>query len=353
MLPAVSSSPSDAGFGAIPESAPHDAVWLAWPYLEWGPYLADAQAELVAYAAALADVGGEAVRMLVATKEMRARAEAALGDTPITLVDGPYGDIWTRDTGPTFLRGPEGELGAACFAWNGWGGKYLYDDDRRVGSLLAQSAGAREFDSALIVEGGAVELDGFGSCLTTRHCLLNDNRNPGLSEAEVTDELERMFGASNVLWLDGEGLKNDHTDCHVDTLARFIGRGRVVCMEPAADDPNAAELESVRSALGDMRDARGERFDVTTIPSPGRVERDDGLLMPASYANFFVANRAVFVPTYGVNADEAAVDAIGLLFPGRVAVGIDARAILTGGGALHCITRELPQSRSVPEGGDE
>jgi len=335
---------------AIAESAPHAAVWLAWPYLEWGRYLAAAQTELAAFADALSTRGGERVRMLVATDALRAEATAALGDASVELVDHPYGDIWMRDIAPTFVRLGTGELGAVCFAWNGWGGKYLYEHDSGVAAALAALVGVQVISlSPMVSEGGALELDGAGSCLTTRDCLLNPNRNPMMDEATASEELRRVLGVSNVHWLDGT-LANDHTDGHIDTLARFVSEGTVACMEPEADDPNRDTLREIRKCLSAMRDASGRRLEVVTIPSPGRVEDDDGTVMPANYTNFYIANDAVFVPTYDVPADERAVEAIGRLYPGREAIGIAAKNILTGGGALHCITREQPTRATKDEG---
>jgi len=327
---------------AIPETDPHEAVWLAWPYLEWGSYLGAAQSEVAAFATRLATHGGERVRMLVANDALGAEAVAALQGAPVELVDASYGDIWTRDTGPIFVRLESGDLAAVCFAWNGWGGKYLYEDDAGVAAAVAAHVGVQVISlSPMVAEGGAFELDGAGTCLTTRDCLLNPNRNPGMDEAKAEAELERMLGVSAVLWLDG-ALGNDHTDGHIDTLARFVAESTVLCMEPDVGDPNHDTLLGVRSSLGSMRDARGRRLEVVTIPSPGRVESDDGTVMPASYVNYYVANQAVFVPTYGAANDERAVDAVGRLYPGREAIGIGAKGILTGGGALHCITREQP-----------
>jgi agmatine deiminase len=285
--------------------------------------------------------------MLVASPALFSQAKAALGDAPVTLVDTiPYGDIWLRDTGPIFLRNEAGALDALCYTWNGWGEKYLYDHDPAVSVAVAEYVGAEAFRSDLIAEGGGLEVDGAGTCLTTRDCRQNPNRNPNLSEDEITRELIRTLGVTHVLWLDG-ALANDHTDGHIDTLARFVDVGRVACMEPTADDPNRDTLRAIHEALKGMKNARGQRLDVVTIPSAGRVENLDGAVMPASYANYYVANDAVFVPTYGVSADDAAVEAIGALYPTREAVGIPARAILTGGGALHCISREQPKEETT------
>jgi len=255
----------------------------------------------------------------------------------------PVGDIWLRDTAPIFVKDEQGALRAACFGFNGWGRKYLLPGDDRVAGRVAARSGLPRTDHAWVLEGGSVEVDGEGTLLTTRQCLLNPNRNPGLDTAEIEAALADGLGAEKVLWLD-EGLINDHTDGHIDTLARFAAPGVVVCME-ARDgaDPNAAVLDRLATDLATMTDARGRTLQVVRIPSPGLVLDGEGEVMPASYVNFYIGNRSVVVPTYGTAYDEAAVDALAPLFPGRRVVGRSARAILSGGGAFHCITQQQPE----------
>jgi agmatine deiminase len=194
-----------------------------------------------------------------------------------------------------------------------------------------------------VLEGGSVDVDGEGTVLTTRQCLLNENRNPGMDQAAIERGLVEALGVSAVLWL-GDGLLNDHTDGHVDTVARFVAPGVVVAMEPAtAGDPNRDTLLRLLAELRSLRDAAGRRLTVETLPSPGAILDEEGQVMPASYVNFYIANHAVVVPTYGSPADEVAVARIGALFPGRRTSGVDARAILSGGGAFHCITQQVPR----------
>ncbi len=196
----------------------------------------------------------------------------------------------------------------------------------------------------MVLEGGAIEVDGEGTLLTTRQCLLEPSRNPGMGEAEIERALVEQLGARRVLWLE-RGLANDHTDGHIDNLARFVAPGRVVCMEPGGpDDPNADVLREIARDLSAMRDAAGRRLDIVRIPSPGRIETIHGDLAPASYMNFLIGNRAVLIPVFGAPNDAEAVESIAGLFPGRVIVAIDARAAMVGGGALHCMSREQPAS---------
>jgi agmatine deiminase len=319
-----------------PEWAPHRFVWIGFPSHAdlWEDDLEPARAEVAAFARAVhADGAGEDVR-LVAADPASARAAAELAPFA-TIVQEPFGDIWLRDTGPIILKGGGGRS-AASFRFNGWGGKYDLEGDDTVGLRLAETLGCDARRHDWILEGGAIDVDGTGLLVTTEQCLLNPNRNPGLSKADVEARLRADLGVDRVLWL-GDGLLNDHTDGHVDNLARFVGANRLAIPVAAGDDdPNAAVYADAR--------ARAEAFgvEVVPIPSPGRVERV-GEIIPASYMNFYIGNAAVVVPVYGARNDEATVKAVGALFPGREAVGLRADHILTGGGSFHCISQQVPE----------
>ena len=319
-----------------PEWAPHEAMWLGFPsHAElWEADLEPARAEVIALAEGLhAGGAGEEVRLVAADAEAAAAARLAAGGR-FRVVVAPFGDIWLRDTGPIVL-GSGANRHARTFAFNGWGGKYELEGDESIGRDLAASARLPVDGRDWVLEGGAIDGDGTGLVVTTEQCLLNPNRNPGLDRVEVEARLAADLGFDRVLWL-GEGLRNDHTDGHVDNLARFVGEGRLAISEATdADDPNRAAYEDAR--------ARAEKFglQVVPLPSPGRVQRA-GELIPASYMNFLIGNAAVVVPVYGAANDEAAVGAIGALFPGRRAVGLRADHILTGGGSFHCISQQLP-----------
>ena len=319
----------------------HDACWLAWPHHEdWRAHLERARAEVAILAREIA-AGGERVELLFNTEALRAEAAEALKGIPHRAHVVRYGDIWLRDTGPIFVFDDAGQLGASIFVFNGWGEKYIYDGDTSVGGEVANLAGVEARRHSFVLEGGAIEVDGEGTCITTRQCQLSRNRNGDAGEDQVDRWLAEALGAERVLWLD-EGLANDHTDGHIDTLVRFVAPGVVVCMEPSgADDPNRDVLLKIRQMLGTMRDARGRKLEIMTMPSPGRVE-ESGELLPASYANFYIANEAVIVPTYGSRWDDAALAALEPLFAGRRVVGASARSIVTGGGAFHCITQQQP-----------
>jgi len=334
-------TPRALGYRMPAEWERHSGCWVAWPSHEelWQDALAPVRDSFVSLCRGIAD-GGESLDVLVLDEASQAVAADELMGLSCYFHKIPFGDIWLRDTAPIFVKGPKG-VAAVSFAFNGWGGKYLLEGDSELSERVALASGMPRFRFPFVLEGGAIEVDGLGTCLTTRQCLLNSNRTPGASEADVEEALRETLGVTTVLWLN-EGLRNDHTDGHVDTLARFVAPGVVVCMEPAPDDPNAAALEQIRRDLQSFRDASGKRLEVIGIPSPGRVEDPEGRLMPASYVNFYVANATVIVPTYGVLGDDEAVKAIGFLYPGRRTIGVPARQLLEGGGAFHCITQQQP-----------
>jgi agmatine deiminase len=319
-----------------PEWAPHDWVWIGFPSHAdlWETDLAPAQEEVAAFAAAVhADGAGEEVRLVAADP---AAAQRAAELAPFaTVVREPFGDIWLRDTGPIVLGTGDGRT-ARSFRFNGWGGKYELEGDDTIGLRLARTAGMEALPCLWILEGGAIDVDGTGLAATTEQCLLNPNRNAGMSREEVEARLRADLGIGRLLWL-GEGLANDHTDGHVDNLARFVGGGLLAIPAAAgSNDPNAGVYEDAR------RRAEAFGLEVATVPSPGRVLRD-GEVVPASYMNFYVGNAAVVVPLYGAANDAAAVEAIGALFPGRRAIGLRADHVLTGGGSFHCISQQVPR----------
>lgn len=320
-----------------PEWAHHEWVWIGFPSHGdlWLEDLEAAQEEVAAFARAVhADGNGEEVRLVAADPKAVARAQELAGPD-ITVIEEIFGDIWLRDTGPIILKSGEERL-PASFRFNGWGGKYDLEGDNTIGLRLADTMDAEARRHDWILEGGAIDVDGTGLAVTTEQCLLNPNRNPGFSKEEIEAPLKSDLGLDRILWL-GDGLLNDHTDGHVDNLARFVGEGRIAIPVAANDeDPNAGVYADAK--------ARAEAFglEVVPIPSPGKVEVD-GEIIPASYMNFYIGNAAVVVPVYGQPNDDAAVKAIGALFPGRKAVGFRADHILTGGGSFHCISQQVPE----------
>ena len=317
-----------------PEWHPQRWLWVGFPHMaeEWPGFLGRAQEQIAAFASAVADSGQE-VRLIVRDEANRARA-AALCSAKVTLEVRRYGDVWLRDTGPLVVE-RDGRVQGQRFGFNGWGGKYLMDGDQEIGAELAESAGLRVSTADWVLEGGALDCDGTGLVVTTKQCLLNPNRNPQLSRAQIEARLHRDLGFDRVLWL-GDGLINDHTDGHVDNLARFVAPGVLALPRgTGADDPNAAIYADAKS--------RAEAFGVQVreVPSPGRVE-PDGRIEPASYMNFAVTSKLVVVPIYGSVHDGDGVAAIAELFPDRDVVGIIADAVLAGGGSFHCASQQMP-----------
>jgi agmatine deiminase len=328
------------------EWGPHEATWVAWPSHGdlWQENLEPARAAFVRLVSSVA--AGERAEVLVPDAASEALAKAALPREGVRFHRMPFGDIWLRDTAPLFVLGDAGQKACVRFSFNGWGGKYVLEHDDEVAARIAAEHGCPTFAMPFVLEGGAVDVDGEGTVLTTRQCLLRGKRNEGMSEEQVERGLCDALGCHKVLWLD-QGLENDHTDGHIDTLARFVQPGLVVAMEPrASGDPNEAVLRAILRELGTLRDVFGRRLEVVTVPSPGRITDPEGRVMPASYVNFYLANACVVVPTYGSQFDDQAVDRIGGLFPSRRVVPVDARAVLTGGGAFHCITQQEPQARA-------
>ena len=322
-----------------PEWHPQDWLWIGFPHDsdEWPGFLEAAQEQIAAFANAVAESGQE-VRLIVRDEANEARARS-LVSAKVTLERRVYGDVWLRDTGPLVVADRAGNRRARRFGFNGWGGKYVMDGDQTIGAELARDAGLAIDTADWILEGGALDTDGTGLVATTEQCLLNPNRNSALSRTDLEARLSRDLGFDRVLWL-GDGLINDHTDGHVDNLARFVAPN-VLALPRAtgADDPNAAIYADAK--------ARAEAFGVTVreVPSPGRVESaidTGGRIEPASYMNFAITTKLVVVPTYGTVHDADGVAAIAELFPDRETVGILADAVLAGGGSFHCSSQQMP-----------
>ncbi len=286
--------------------------------------------EVAAFARAVHAGGkGERVLLVAATEEAAIAARELAGDAAQVVVE-PFGDIWLRDTAAIVT----GDGHARDFRFNGWGGKYDLPGDDDIGLRLAERRHIRTETCDWILEGGAIDGDGTGLVVTTEQCLLNPNRNPGLSRTEIEARLAEDLGYSAVIWL-GDGLMHDHTDGHVDNLARFVAPGRLAIPEPDDNDPNWLVYQHA------ARDAARHDVEIVRLPSPGRVLRDEEIV-PASYMNFYIGNAAVVVPQYGATNDALAVAAIQALFPDRHVVGLHADAILTGGGSFHCISQQIP-----------
>jgi agmatine deiminase len=344
--------PAAAGYRWPAEWEPHRATWLSWPHNpETWPgagRLARVESAFVRMVEALAE--GERVAINVADDAMEDRVRGLLRgagadiEAAAEFHHNPTDDAWVRDHGPLFLvreGGPRRERALLDFRFDAWGGKYPpWDRDDAVPSRIARATGLRRFAVDEVLEGGAIDGDGAGTVLTTESCLLHPNRG-GRTRAEAEALLQRTVGARRVLWL-GDGIEGDDTDGHVDDITRFVAPGRVVtAVESDARDPNHARLAANRRRLATQRDAAGRALEVIELPMPAPVWSDEGRC-PASYANFYVANRAVLMPVFEDPADERARAVLADCFPGRRIECIPARDLVVGLGAVHCLTQQEP-----------
>ncbi|MGB4058094.1 MAG: agmatine deiminase family protein [Alphaproteobacteria bacterium] len=324
-----------------PEWAAHKVMWVGFPSDPelWLEDLAPAQEEAAAMANLIAE--GELVRVLACGDAAVASAKKLLGKNT-EVIPAEFGDIWLRDTGPIWAANAEGPV-ALRFRVNGWGGKYDFPADRVIGDFVAKKSGTpiKSFD--LVLEGGSLENDGEGTIMTTRECLLNPNRNPGLNQTQIEAILKEAFGAGKILWLE-DGLLNDHTDGHIDNIARFVAPGKVLCQSPAGkDDPNTDVLNKIAADLEKMTDARGRKLTVIRAPSPGLVMGFEDEPLAASHMNFIIGNKTIAVPTYGTDSADAAVAVIQKIYPNHKVVGLPSYSILAnGGGSFHCMTQQEP-----------
>ena len=271
-------------------------------------------------------------------------AEEAWADA-LEILRVPTNDAWVRDYGPLVAFGAGGKREAIVWRFDSWGGKYPpWDADERAAAALARAAGLEVVETGIVLEGGSIDVDGCGTLLTTESCLLRASRNPDLDRDAIEAALERYLGAGRVLWL-GDGIEGDDTDGHIDDLTRFVRPGTVVtAIETEPNDANYRALRENRDRLQGMTAADGARLEVVELPMPEPV-RAGGMRCPASYANFYVGNRLVLVPTYGSSRDAVALEILADLFPGREVVGIDCRDVVLGLGALHCVLLPLPAAR--------
>lgn len=348
-------TPRERGFRMPAEWEPQRAVWLAWsdiPELWPGNFPGVEQT----YARLLAELTqSETVRLLVRSEETRRRASdlvASLGGKidRLEFFDIPYDDCWMRDNGPIFLTHPTGEKIIVDWGFNGWGGKYgPCDQDDLVPRRVAAKLGLEWYEQKIILEGGSIETNGKGLLMTSKQCLLNPNRNGEQSCQDIEPTLLDYFGAEGVVWLN-QGLCADHTDGHIDNIARFVAEDHVVAV--AADQPDHPDHVSTQENLDILRSARtldGLTLRVTTLPLPEPIEID-GEGMSPSHANFILGNGVVIMPTYDLGTDDEALAILRNVFPKHRVVGLPSIDILRGGGSLHCISQQEPAVSSDKRG---
>ena len=334
--------PTETHYTMPPEWAPHSRCWMAWPCRAeaWGPHLDQARRAYAEVARAIAQF--EPVTM-IARPDLTAQASLYCG-AGISTLPLAQDDSWTRDTGPVFVKDEAGRLAGLDFRFNGWGEAYGdHAQDALMARRVLEHTQALRVASDMVCEGGAIHVDGEGTCLVCTPSILDPKRNPGLTVPEAEAELRRCLGVTKVIWLPG-GLRDDETGGHVDNVACFVRPGLVLALAGGGrDDPDDEALSHNLETLRDVRDAQGRALEVLTVPQAKTRLRHDGTRLSLSYVNLYLANGAVLMPAFDDAADKAAFKVIAAAFPDRQVIQIDALEIVQGGGGIHCITLQQPR----------
>lgn len=327
----------------------HRATWLSWPHnLEtWPTQLEEVRKVWIQMICVLAP--HERVYVLVndepTERDVAARlAKAGAVMANVALVKISTVDVWMRDYGPTFVtRRADDPLAFNDWIFNGWGKYKSYEEDDRVAREIAALLKVRVFEHNVVLEGGSIEVNGAGTCLTTEQCLLNKNRNPQLNRAAIEELLKNSLGVTHIIWV-GEGIVGDDTDGHIDDIARFVDPTTVVCaVEANPRDENYRFLQDNYQRLRAAMDQHGAKLSIVTLPCPRPVYYD-GARLPASYANFYIANNVVLVPVFDDPNDAEALGVLQELFPTRKVVGLHCNEVVAGLGAIHCVTQQEPDA---------
>lgn len=343
-------TPKKLGYYFPAEFAPHRATWLSWPHKEasWPGKINDIYPYYVQFIKAVSE--GEQVNINVNDESMKSFATLCLetGGVDLQKVSffiHPTNDAWCRDHGPAFLINPKAAQKKVIIDWgyNAWGDKYPpYDLDDIIPTLIGNALNIPVFTPGIVMEGGSVEFNGAGTLLTSTACLLNPNRNPALNQQQIEDYLRHYYGVEQILWV-SEGIVGDDTDGHIDDTVRFVNEDTVLTVvEENKSDENYALLQTNLRELKQMRLLNGKQLNIVELPMPDVVIYEDQRL-PASYANFYIANAAVVVPTYQCAQDERALQLIQSCFPNRKVVGIDSTDIIWGLGSFHCLSQQEPE----------
>jgi agmatine deiminase len=357
------STPTADGFRMPGEFEPHDGCWMIWPERtdNWRLGAKPAQAAFAAVATAIAV--SEPVTMAVS--DVQFENCRALLPPEVRVVEVSSDDAWMRDCGPTFVIDGDGERRGVDWRFNAWGGTegglyFPWDSDDRVAAKVLEIEGADRYRAPIVLEGGAIHVDGEGTVLSTEECLLNPNRNPELSKEQIERALFDYLGAGKMIWL-GAGVFEDETDGHVDNIACFARPGVVLLTwSEDEDDPQHAISRDARERLQAATDAQGRSLEVVLLPSPGPLQtsaeeaegvdagegtqpRRAGARLAASYVNFYLGNSRIVCPLLDPRHDEEALAILRRVFPEREVLGVPAREILLGGGNIHCITQQLPR----------
>jgi agmatine deiminase len=351
-MDSLTNTPRELGYRMPAEWEPHAATWLSWPRREGISFpesfdrVLPALRDMIVALIGSGQSGSDPVCINIVNGAHEAEARAVLDPLPhqecITYYEIPTNEPWCRDHGPIFLtRNVDPKLAIVDWDYNAWGNKYPpFDLDEVVPTRVAEILKVPVFYPRMILEGGSIEVNGAGTLLTSESCLLNKNRNPHLSRKEIETRLRDFLGVHEIFWL-GNGIEGDDTDGHIDDLARFVSETKVLTVvEENRDDANYQPLQENLGRLREMK-VGDRKSDIITLPMPKKIIRD-GMRMPASYANFYIANSCVLVPTFADPADEIALSILRDCFPGRRVVGIDCRELIWGLGTFHCLTQQQP-----------
>nr|WP_131782291.1 agmatine deiminase family protein [Legionella gresilensis] len=341
-------TPKQLGFAMPPEWHPHAACWMAWPcHLDTWANIGLDKARLAYSQIAKAIAEFEPVIVLVDPDDEKS-AKDYLNGNNITIHKLSINDSWTRDTGPTFLLNKEGELAGVDWIHNAWGGNYIdYALDNQIAAAIIKATHAKHFEASIIMEGGSFHVDGDGTVLTTRECLLNPNRNPTLTQTEIENYLHNFLGTNKVIWLN-KGIIGDETDGHIDEIACFIAPAKVLCLITSdKQDENYERFQENYEILKSATDAAGRSLEVITIEQPPATYLA-GERLTLSYINFYLANQGIVMPAFGHKEyDQTAHAIIKNCFPNYRIKQVKALDIFAGGGGIHCITQQQPLSKKL------
>ena len=351
MSQVLSSLPREWRLSMPAEWAPHSTTWMSWPFDEemWFGHLQEVRQEYSNLVRTLARF--EPVQLIVRDEEAAASARELLSDVRnVTMHRIPLNDVWMRDNGPLFLlKSKDSPTDAPLVSFvnwnfNAWGEKYDWQLDNEVPKTLAEIFQWPRFDAPYVMEGGSLEINGEGLCITTEQCLLTPTRNPRLNKADLEKILHDYLGFDQVIWLK-QGLEGDHTDGHIDTITRFANSTTVLTsVTPDRSDVNWERMQENLEILGRARLKDGRNLRVVELPLPDtKLFLADGTRLPATYANFYMANGAVLVPQYADRKDAAALDVLRRAFPQHQVIGLNSRYIINGGGSFHCLTQQQPK----------
>jgi agmatine deiminase len=345
-------TPLSQNFFMPAEWEPHSSTWLAWPHNEDTWNSIDLYHVEIIYIEIIRNlINGENINILINDETTKSKITSLFISKRINIKKIHFhiiltNDAWIRDFGPNFIvrKSSDGrQIAINCWQFNSWGQKYAWKNDNEACDKIARESNLPWFDPRIILEGGSIDVNGKGSCLTTTSCLLNSNRNNGLSKIEMEEYLISYLGTENIIWLDGT-LKGDDTDGHVDNLARFVNPKTIVYIsEEDTNDENYHEIKAMEKSLKKATDQDGRSFILIPLPMP-RAIRENNFRFPASYANFYIGNKTVLVPTFSDPKDMVAQEILQECYPKKKIVPIDSRILVKGQGGVHCLTQQQPKN---------